>query len=609
MSGLFSTFNISKRGLNVAQTTLDVTSHNIANVNTIGYSRQRAEIVTTTPFGGTSMGSSIQPGQLGTGAQVQAIERVRDAFLDYQVRGESSVKGEADVRNQMLNQVENIFNEPSDTGISSLMGKFFDSFQELSKQSQNSNSRTVVAQQTLALTDALNHAYTKLDELKDNSQLLLKTNVIDTNSILDQINQLNKEIMSVKTAGQTPNDLMDSRDKLLDELSYKFGIKIDRGAFEGLDVKPADVGDMKVSNLVSSSPNTDVARFSYISSIEADENAPNTQIITYYKLGDMSDEKNKQTIRVTGLSETEIKKISESRVLWADESGQVTKADGYPIKNNGVILASELMTFIPSSGEISGNISVQGDIENYMDQLDKLAMSITFSVNAIHSGLSNPINIGGNPERDNVPFFVNSSIAKYDSDKNLVNVDETLNGEMLISAKNITINKEIIEDVMKIKTRTHDSEFGYASENTVDGEGDGTRALAIAQLRDTQLKVQDLGVTILSRADMFNKSKGGTTLSNLGMTIESDTSGMKLDSYYKDQINKLGIQAQEATRIVVNQESLIGQLENNREAVSGVSLDEEMANLIQFQHAYTANAKIISTIDELLDVVINGLKR
>ena len=143
----------------------------------------------------------------------------------------------------------------------------------------------------------------------------------------------------------------------------------------------------------------------------------------------------------------------------------------------------------------------------------------------------------------------------------------------------------------------------------VDGEGDGARALAIAQLRDTQLRVQDFGVTILSRKDMFNTSKGGTSLTNHGMTIESDTSGMKLDSYYKDQIDKLGIQAQEATRISLNQETLIGQLENNRQSVSGVSLDEEMANLIQFQHAYTANAKIISTIDELLDVVINGLKR
>jgi len=609
MSGLFSTFNISKRGLSAAQTTIDVTSHNIANVNTEGYSRQRADIVTSAPFGGNSMGSSIQPGQLGTGAQVKAIERVRDSFLDYQVRGESSVKGQADVRNQMLTQVENIFNEPSDTGISSLMGKFFDGFQELSKQSQNSNARTVVAQQTLALTDALNHASTKLDELKSNAQMLLKSNVTDTNSMLNQINQLNKEIMSVKTAGQTPNDLMDSRDKLLDELSYKFGIKTDNAVFEGIDVKPIDSSGMKVANLVSASPNNDVARFSYISSIEADPNSNNTQIITYYKLGDMSNEENKQTIRVTGLSEADIKKIGASRVLWADESGQVTKADGYPVKDNGVMLASELMTFTPSSGEISGNISVQTDIENYMGQLDKLAMSVAFSVNAIHSGLSNPLNTGGDPERDNVPFFVNSSVAKYDSNGNLTNVDDTLNGESQISAKNITINKEILEDVMKIKTRTHDNNYGYASENLVDGEGDGARALAIAQLRDTQLKVQDFGVSILSRKDMFNTAKGGTSLTNNGMTIASDTSGMKLDSYYKDQIDKLGIQAQEATRIMTNQETLIGQLQNNREAVSGVSLDEEMANLIQFQHAYTANAKIISTIDELLDVVVNGLKR
>lgn len=602
MSGLFSTFNIGRSGLNTAQTTIDVTSHNVANVNTEGYSRQRAAIVTSRPANATV-------GQVGTGSQVQAIERVRDSFLDYQVRGESSAQGQADVRNDMLYQVENIFNEPSDTGISSLMGKFFDGFQELSKQSQNSNSRTVVAQQTLALTDALNHAATKLDELKSNAQLLLKANVTDVNSMLNQINALNKEIMSVETAGQTPNDLMDNRDKLLDELSYKFGIKVENAVFEGTDVKATDAGGMKSANLVSSSPNSDVARFSYISSIEKDPNSPNTQVITYYKLGDMSNEKNKQTIRVTGLSTEEVQKISETRVLWADESGQVTKADGYPIKDNDVILASELMIFTPKSGEISGNISVQADIENYNDQLDKLAMSIAFSVNAIHSGLANPINTGGDPEIDNVPFFVNSDIAKYDSNNNLMNVYETLNGESGISAKNITISKEILEDVMKIKTKTHDSDYGYTSENEVDGEGDGARALAIAQLRDTQLKVQSFGVTILSRSDMFNTSKGGTTLSNHGMDIASDTSGMQLDSYYMDQIDKLGIQAQEASRISENQETLVGQLENNRESVSGVSLDEEMANLIQFQHAYSANAKIISTIDELLDVVINGLKR
>ena len=157
MSGLFSTFNIAKRGMNVQQRSIDVTSHNISNANTPGYSRQRTKIETTRPMGMTG-----DVGQLGTGAQVAAIERVRDGFLDYQVRGETSSLGKYDARSKLLQEVETIFNEPSETGISSLMGKFFDSFQELSKQPSSSNGRTVVAQQSAALADALNHTYTQL---------------------------------------------------------------------------------------------------------------------------------------------------------------------------------------------------------------------------------------------------------------------------------------------------------------------------------------------------------------------------------------------------------------------------------------------------------------
>ena len=84
---------------------------------------------------------------------------------------------------------------------------------------------------------------------------------------------------------------------------------------------------------------------------------------------------------------------------------------------------------------------------------------------------------------------------------------------------------------------------------------------------------------------------------------------MSLDSYFKDTIDRIGVQTQEATRMVINQEDLLYSIEETRASVSGVSLDEEMANLIQFQHAYNANAKIIATIDELLEVVINGLRR
>lgn len=606
MSGLFSTFNIAKRGMNVQQRSIDVTSHNISNSNTSGYSRQRAKIETSRP---QSMSGNV--GQVGTGAQVAAIERVRDSFLDYQVRGETSTLGKYDVRSNFLYEVETIFNEPSETGISSLMGKFFDSFQELSKQPSSSNARTVVAQQSAALADALNHTYTQLEKLQTNAQDLIRSGVTEANSLLEQVDRLNQEIISVKVAGNTPNDLLDKRDSLLDELSYKFNFVVDKREFEGIDIRPEDVGSMKAPNIITSSPNTEAARFSYISSVEVDGNDPsgNTHIITYYKNGNMQSDENKQTMRVSGLTKDQLKEIKDTRIIWANSKGQATKGDGHAIGNGELVQASEVMIFNPKGGEISGVVSVQKDIQDYMDQLNKLAKTVAFSVNAVHSGMEAPLNNGGEPDRDSTPFFVNKSVVRYNDKNILINLDDTLYGEEEITAKNISMNKEILEDVMKIKTRTNDNKFAYASDNDMDGDSDGARALAIAQLRDSILRVQDINETVISRKDMFEFSKGGSSLQDNGMQIVNSSSGMKMDSYFKDTIDRLGVQAQEASRMVINQEELLFSLDESRTAISGVSLDEEMANLVQFQHAYNASAKIISTIDELLDVVINGLKR
>lgn len=608
MSGLFSTFNIAKRGINVQQRTIDVTSHNISNVKTPGYSRQRAKIETTRAHGGLST-SGVGKGQVGTGAQIQAIERVRDSFLDYQVRGETSIIGKYDVRNKYLFEVETIFNEPSENGISTLIGKFFDSFQELSKQPQNSNSRTVVAQQTLALTDALNHTYTKLEELQKNAQMMLKSNVTEINSYLDQINRLNQEIVSITTAGHAPNDLLDKRDLLLDQLSYKFNIQVDKGEFNGVDLKPENPGGMKAPNLISSNPSTDTARFSMITDIKKDPNDPNIHLITYYKRGNMDGSENMQTIKVVGMTDEEAKNLKASGVIWANNDGQATKGDGYPIKNGEVISASELMIFSPLDGELSGNISIQGDIQKYMDELNSLAKAIAFSVNAIHSGQTSAISNSGHPDMDYMPLFVNNDVAKYNSANEMANLREILESEKEITAKNITINKEILKDVMKIKTKTNDNLYAYTGQNNVDGDTDGRRALSIAQLRNSIMRIQDFGTKIQSREDMFISSKGGSRLVNNGMDLLNADNGMTMDSYFKDTIDRLGIQAQEAKRMVENQEELLANLELSRASISGVSLDEEMANLIQFQHAYNANAKVISTVDELLEVVVNGLKR
>lgn len=595
MSGLFSTFNIAKSGMTVQQKSIDVTSHNIANANTVGYTRQVARVVTSRAYGGITMGSSTQPGQIGTGAEISKIDRIRDSFLDYQVRSENSILGKYQSRHDYLYQVESIFNEPSTTGISSLVSKFYDSFQELSKQPNSSNTRTVAAQQTLALTDSLNSTYKQLESLKTNVQDMLKSNVTDISSLLKQLDTLNQEIISVTVSGNTPNDLMDKRDNLLDELSGKFAITVENDKFNGIIVKPKDSGNMRASTLINSSPNKEISTFSYVTAVERDESdtTGSTYIVTYYKNGDMSNERNKETLTITGMDASKAKEILDNRIIWGDNSGQAAKSDGFTIKSTQVINYEQLMMFKSDSGNVGGLVSVQKDIEDYMTQLNKLAKSIALSVNAVHSGKKDALD-------DKTPLFVNSNVAKYDSEGNIINLEEILANEENISAKNITVSKEILNDVMKIITGT-DSD---------SGEGDGSRALAIAQLKDVLIRIQDMDGSIVSRKDLFDPLKGGSggvIDGTLGIT--NALSGIKIEGYFKDTIDRLGVQAQESARMVTNQETLLYSIDETRASVSGVSLDEEMANLIQFQHAYNANAKIISTIDELLDVVINGLKR
>ncbi|AGK97797.1 flagellar hook-associated protein FlgK [Clostridium pasteurianum] len=618
MAGLFSTLNIGTSGMSAQQKAIDVTSHNIANANTEGYTRQRAVIESNTPYDMPSVNNAISGGQVGTGAAVTAVQRVRDDFLDYQVRAETSTKGTYETRDNYLSQVESIFNEPSDTGISSLMGKFFNSWQDLSTQPQDSNERTVVAQQSAALADALNHSYNQLQSLKADSQSFLKEQVIQVNDYLDQIDKLNQQIMSVKIAGSEPNDLMDKRDLLLDKLSSDFNITIDKKNYDGINLKARNSDGISNASLVQSENSDDVKRFSYISGIEQVGDS-NEYKITYYKNGDMTNDANKVEVYVANIDADKLKQLDENRVLWANKDGL---AIGLSADESGALNlhgksqydpvdTSQIKLFNPDSGQLKGAMSVQQDIDNYTDQLNKMAKALAFTVNAIQSGrtsVGNPQNpLGNPPDADYMPFFVNSDSALYDTDSDgkdtLNNLGQTLNNEVNITAGNISVNREILDDPMKIKTNTHDDEFAYASENDVDGNGDGKRALAIAQLRDKIITIQNINSSTL-RSDFI------TTLSsddNGVGTIQNSANGMTMDSYYKDTVDKLGVQEQQAQRVVQNQTSLLQNFQQSRASVSGVSIDEEMANLIQYQHAYQANAKIISTVDQLLDVVINGL--
>lgn len=557
MASIFSTFNTAKSGLTVHQSGINVTSHNIANSSTVGYSRQRAKIQTSRPI---TLGA--EAGQVGTGAQISAIERVRDSFLDYQVRVETAELGKYSTKLDYLSQVEGIFNEPSDTGISTALSDFFDAFQELSKQSTSSSTRVVVTQKTKTLCDLLNNTYSKLEKLQENSVESLKNSVKEVNSILEQLTTVNNQIRIASITGDNPNDLMDSRDNLLDELSSKFGIDVDKTQFNGNDITATGIG-ANLNPLVNSEPNGEVTRLSFISEIKA--NNDGTHTISYFVNGDTEKPK---TITVSGLAATEVDTLKKTRILLTDGNGEMIDGQGNIVKDGGNI-ANPIEKFIPKSGEIAGAIEVQDSIGSYMNQLDKMAKGLALSVNAIHSG-----DMTSNEKDTNkiLDFFVASDGS----------------GETNISAKNISINALILESPSLINTK----------ENADAGEGDGSRALAIAQLQSTLISISKIDSTT-TRAQLCKFTNGST------MSLVNDVaSGTKVESYFQDVVDKLGVEAQHAKRVVSNEEDLLNSLDISRLSVSGVSLDEEMTNLIQYQKAYSANAKTITTVSDMLDIIL-----
>jgi flagellar hook-associated protein 1 FlgK len=201
------------RGILAQQRSLDVTGHNIANANTVGYTREVATLQETTPL-------RYPPnGQIGTGVDVVSYQRVRDDFLDVQLRAQSMLQGYHQARQDGLQQVELALNEPGDNGVSALLGKFWSAWQDLSNNPEDLPTRQALVQSGASLADSLQSLRSQLSTVDSQTQTNIGLTLSDVNSTVASVAQLDQSIMASVAQGQEPsNDLLDQRDVLLDKL-------------------------------------------------------------------------------------------------------------------------------------------------------------------------------------------------------------------------------------------------------------------------------------------------------------------------------------------------------------------------------------------------------
>lgn len=212
MPGIFQSLDIARRAIWASRLGMDVTSHNIANVNTPGYSRQRVNFRAAPPL-------QLPQGQLGLGVSTGDIERVRSRLVDSQFRQTAFSLGNATVKESLYTQLEAVIQEPSENSIGSLMTEFFSGFSSLAADPENTTIRDTIRQKATALVDTFHNKTEQLNSMKSSVSQEVTAAVDEINGMLEQIATLNGQISSAEAGSGTANDLRDRRDMLLDRLS------------------------------------------------------------------------------------------------------------------------------------------------------------------------------------------------------------------------------------------------------------------------------------------------------------------------------------------------------------------------------------------------------
>lgn len=214
----FSALHVALSGLRAAQLAMDTASHNVSNANTVGYTRQRVDTSSRYP-------RTTPEGQIGTGVTVTDVTRVRDTFLDARYRSSVAALNNIEARSMFLDRAEDILAEP-ENGVTAELASLFDAFEDLALNPPDDASRVAVIEQLQSLAGRVTSVATGLDGLREDGMVSVHSAVDEINSALDQVAELNVAILEASTKPGSPNDLMDRRDMLLDQISELAGVTV-----------------------------------------------------------------------------------------------------------------------------------------------------------------------------------------------------------------------------------------------------------------------------------------------------------------------------------------------------------------------------------------------
>ncbi|MDR1687566.1 MAG: flagellar hook-associated protein FlgK [Clostridiales bacterium] len=584
--GKFSTLGTAVSGLNAAQTGLYVTGHNMANVDTVGFTRQQAMQV---DFPSLKLGNGVRSvNQTGLGTNISETRQIRNRFLDISYRREAGKHDYYNVKATTGYEIEHILGDlQSDYNTDTVMKDLFNSLQDLSIDTQSLAARGTFVSTAVTFVDKVSNVYNRMQEYQDNLNEQIKGAVIRVNQLITSISNYNSLIMSNEVAGDNANDYRDARAVDIDELSHLLDIEYKENANGSVSIISegkilcADGARIQLG-LRYTGPTNDFVE--PVVTTEAGILPWDEYAVTLFNF--------KKPINATLNNDSgKLKSLMVCRGfdlrtyaddIYADKPEALPKPAGnYP----GAGVSADWDAYNQNRLELNSWFDVNHSfLPRMMKEFDtivnKIVTLINDSVAPYEGGVKSPqapydlnySNTGG------VEIFSRRYVERFDGDT--YNEEDPESYFTLYTSGNLMINPKLLEAGGYNLIALMQTPEPYDPENAVNGISDNTIVLNDL-LAKWKSKIVSVG--------------GGEELS--------------IDDAYRQFTNILGVETSEAANFADEQAVLLVQVDNKRQSISAVSLDEEMRNMMMYQHAYNAAARVVNVVDSMIDKIVNGTGR
>lgn len=615
---LFSTLNTSVSGLNTASLSIATTSHNIANVYNPYYTRQRVVTSASIPINTT-------PGAVGTGVKVDTIARIHDAFVYNRLKQSSNMLSYTSYSQQRLQEAARYFPDLQDVGIQKDITNYYNAWNDFASNPGEGAQKINLIQNAQTLTTDLKQTSDKLHTLQDSINDELKTNVDELNRIGEQIAKINGEIARVESLNQNrANDLRDQRD----QLELTMAELIDFSVFKGVMVTE-NVIDVNLTDQ-GKDYHLNIAGYSFVDGA------------TFHPI--VIDNSNNESAYYSIYHEQQDgKRIEMTGMLQGGKIGAMLDLRGRNIEQGGL------------------GYPTDGTLQGYIDDLDTFAKTLIVETNNIYAqSAQERMHSSAMPN-----LTPNTSLINYDTSIQRGTFDVVIYDAQgnEVAKKTIEVNALTTMDdgspqsiVGQFNSNTDDNndnndnndvdDFFFANYNydaqtnqgslsfspkdaqagyTIAIVDNGTNVPGVVGMsrffdgNDAQsIKVDTALIQDPSKLQGFSAPiDGNNTVANAMVQMQYDklsfyrangaVSSETIEGFYRFVTVRVATDTEAIGRSNDTNQALFNTVYSEFQSISGVNINEELIDLMKFQTAYSANAKVITAIDQMLDVLL-GMK-